>query len=160
MLKKLKAKVKLLKAELSVLVIAYKDPRTPFLPKLIIGLTVGYMLSPIDLIPDFIPVLGLLDDLILVPLLIQLSIKLIPEIVIADARQEILNNPREVKKENWIFALIIIALWIVVAVFVGRWLVTRSLSAGQAGPIKSTHLNSSLSTLLVRRPVQTRNLIP
>lgn len=72
MLKKIKAQVRLLKSELSVLLIAYKDTRTSFLPKLIIGLTIGYMLSPIDLIPDFIPILGLVDDLIIVPLLITM----------------------------------------------------------------------------------------
>ncbi|HSM62649.1 MAG TPA: YkvA family protein, partial [Gillisia sp.] len=66
-LQKLKEKVKHLKSEIQVLSIAYSDKRTPWTAKLLIGLTVGYLLSPIDLVPDFIPVLGILDDLILVP---------------------------------------------------------------------------------------------
>ena len=83
----LKQKAKKLKAEAQVLMIAYKDKRTPLTAKILIGITIGYLLSPIDLIPDFIPVLGLLDDLIIVPALIALSIKLIPEIVLHDARE-------------------------------------------------------------------------
>lgn len=112
MLKKLKIKIKLLKQNLAVLIYAYKDKRTPLLPKLIIGLAVGYMLSPIDLIPDFIPILGLLDDLIIVPLLIKLSIKLIPAIVLTEAEQSIKDNPQKIKKNNWIFAIIIIIIWL------------------------------------------------
>ncbi len=109
---RLKQKVRKLKAEVQVLVLAYSDKRTPLVAKLVIGLTVGYMLSPIDLIPDFIPILGLLDDLIIVPLLITLSIKLIPLIVITDARQKIIENPQILKKNNWIFATIIIFIWL------------------------------------------------
>ena len=112
MLKNLKIKVKLLKQNLAVLVYAYKDKRTPLFPKLIIGLAVGYMLSPIDLIPDFIPILGLLDDLIIVPLLITLAIKLIPSNVLAEAEQSIKDNPQILKKNNWIFALNIILIWL------------------------------------------------
>src|ERR1041385_6064900 len=69
----LKAKAKKLKAEAQVLMLAYKDKRTPLVAKILIWVTVGYLLSPIDLIPDFIPVLGILDDLIIVPALITLS---------------------------------------------------------------------------------------
>lgn len=112
MLKKLKIKIKLLKQNLAVLIYAYKDKRTPLLPKLIIGLAVGYMLSPIDLIPDFIPILGLLDDLIIVPVLITLSIKLIPAIVLTEAEQSIKDYPQKFKKNNWIFAIIIILIWL------------------------------------------------
>ena len=112
MLKKLKTKIKLMKRNLAVLIYAYKDKRTPFLPKLIIGLAIGYMLSPIDLIPDFIPILGLLYDLIIVPLLITISIKLIPAIVLTEAEQTIKGNPQKFKKNNWIFAIIIILIWL------------------------------------------------
>ena len=70
LLSKLKQKARQLKSEAQVLMIAYKDKRTPVTAKILIGITVGYLLSPIDLIPDFIPVLGLLDDLIIVPILI------------------------------------------------------------------------------------------
>ena len=110
---RLKQKVRELKAEIQVLIIAYSDRRTPFIAKLVIALTVGYLLSPVDLIPDFIPVLGLLDDLIIVPLLITLSIKLIPAIVITDARLEVTKNPQQLKKNNWLMATIIISIWII-----------------------------------------------
>ena len=109
---RLKQKVRALKAEIQVLLVAYSDKRTPFIAKLVIGITVGYLLSPIDLIPDFIPILGLLDDLIIVPLLITFSIKLIPKTVISEARQKVKENPEKLKKNNWIFATIIIFIWL------------------------------------------------
>lgn len=109
---RLKEKVRELKAEIQVLIFAYSDKRTPMIAKLVIGLTVGYLLSPIDLIPDFIPVLGLLDDLIIVPLLITLSIKLIPKVVMTEARQKVKENPEKLKKNNWLFAVIIIFIWL------------------------------------------------
>lgn len=113
-LDKLKERAKKLKSEAQVLILAYKDKRTPLSAKIIIGITVGYLLSPIDLIPDFIPVLGLLDDLIMVPALIALSIKLIPETVLHDAWEKIKNNPRRYKKNNWLAAIVFIAVWIAV----------------------------------------------
>ena len=113
-LQKLKQKVKQLKAEIQVLSIAYTDARTPWTAKLLIGLTVGYLLSPIDLVPDFIPVLGILDDLILVPLLITASIKLIPPIVLEDARKTALENPKRMKKNNWIVAIFILLIWLLI----------------------------------------------
>jgi len=109
---RLNGKVNKLKSEIQVLTIAYSDPRTPWTAKLLIGITVGYLLSPIDLIPDFIPVLGILDDLILVPLLITASIKLIPEIVIKEARLQALKNPKRMKKNNYIVAFFILLIWI------------------------------------------------
>ncbi|RKS53574.1 uncharacterized protein DUF1232 [Gillisia mitskevichiae] len=113
-LNKLKSKVKKLKKEIQVLSIAYTDPRTPLMAKILIGLTVGYLLSPIDLIPDFIPILGILDDLILVPLLIAASIKLIPEIVVLEARAEAIKNPKRMKKNNWLVAFFILFIWLIV----------------------------------------------
>ncbi len=113
-LDKLKERAKKLKSEAQVLILAYKDKRTPLSAKIIIGITVGYLLSPIDLIPDFIPVLGLLDDLIMVPALIALSIKLIPETVLHDAWEKIKYNPRRYKKNNWLAAIAFIAVWIAV----------------------------------------------
>jgi len=110
-LENLESEVKKLKKEIQILIIAYSDPRTPWTAKLLIGITVGYLLSPIDLIPDFIPVLGILDDLILVPLLIKASIKLIPQIVITEARALALKNPKRMKKNNYIIAFIILLIW-------------------------------------------------
>lgn len=78
-----------LKQELAVYRLVLKDPRTPRLPKLLLGLAVGYALLPFDLIPDFIPVIGQLDDLIIVPGLIILALKLIPPEVVADYRRAV-----------------------------------------------------------------------
>lgn len=114
LLSNLKTGAARLKSEAQVLIIAYKDSRTPLMAKLLIGITVGYLLSPVDLIPDFIPVLGLLDDLIIVPALIALSIKLIPSAILEDSREQLKNNPQHYKKNNWLFAVIIIVIWLLV----------------------------------------------
>lgn len=118
LLSKLKIKAKKLKSEAQVLMIVYNDKRTPVTAKILIAITVGYLLSPIDLIPDFIPVLGLLDDLIIVPALIALSIKLIPETVLNDAREKLSNNPLRCKKNNWIFACFIILIWLLLIILI------------------------------------------
>src|SRR5688572_10041432 len=104
LLQKLKTQAKRLKGEAHVLILAYGDQRTPLKAKLLIGLTIGYLLSPIDLIPDFIPILGALDDLVIVPLLVTMSIKLIPPIVLQDARKALDENAILTKKNNWLFA--------------------------------------------------------
>jgi len=87
MLDKIKAIARDLKRELQVYQFVLKDKRTPLLPKLILGLAIGYLLMPFDLIPDFIPVIGHLDDLIIVPGLILLALKLIPKEIIEDCRK-------------------------------------------------------------------------
>ena len=120
LLSTLKQKAKHLKSEVQVLIIAYNDSRTPLSAKILIGFTVGYLLSPIDLIPDFIPVLGLLDDLLIVPFLIVLSIKLIPATVLKEARQKAKSDPQILKKTNWIFAALIIIIWLLVIYFLFR----------------------------------------
>jgi uncharacterized membrane protein YkvA (DUF1232 family) len=112
LIQKLKQKARQLKSEVQVLMIAYKDKRTPLSAKILIAITAGYLLSPIDLIPDFIPVLGLLDDLIIVPFLITLSIKLIPKAVLSDARESVKNIPQWLKKGNYYFAILIIIVWL------------------------------------------------
>src|SRR4051794_470568 len=104
----LKLKAKQLKQEAQVLAVAYSDKRTPATAKILIAITVGYLLSPIDLIPDFIPVLGMLDDLIIVPLLIMLSLKIIPPVVLADAKATVQANPAILRKGNWMAAMIIV----------------------------------------------------
>ena len=81
-----KKTVKQLKAEIYTLFLAYKDPKTPWYAKVFVAGIVAYALSPIDLISDFIPVLGLLDDLILIPLGITIAIKMIPDEVLQNSR--------------------------------------------------------------------------
>jgi uncharacterized membrane protein YkvA (DUF1232 family) len=116
-LQQLQQKAKQLKLEAQVLVVAYGDKRTPVIAKLLIAITVGYLLSPIDLIPDFIPVLGLLDDLIIVPILITLSLRTIPAIVLADARATVQANPAVLKKGSWLAAMLIITIWLLLLYF-------------------------------------------
>jgi uncharacterized membrane protein YkvA (DUF1232 family) len=116
---RLKAKAKALKKEITVLYYAYFDPQTKLLPKIIILFTLGYALSPIDLIPDFIPILGYLDDLVILPALIALALKLISNEVIENARIKADEEPLRLKN-NWLAAVIIIIIWIVVLVVLVR----------------------------------------
>jgi len=114
----LKTKIKKLKKEVGALYLAYKRPDVPIYAKLVSILVVGYALSPIDLIPDFIPVLGYLDDLILVPLGIAFAIKLIPKNIMDECRQQSENMFSQGKPKNWIFAGIIIFIWVLILSFV------------------------------------------
>jgi uncharacterized membrane protein YkvA (DUF1232 family) len=79
------------KKELKVYQLVLKDKRTPKLAKILLSLAVGYLLMPFDLIPDFIPVLGHIDDLIIVPILVILALKMIPKEVVADCRIAVSN---------------------------------------------------------------------
>ncbi|MEQ8193228.1 MAG: YkvA family protein [Rhodospirillales bacterium] len=100
-----------LKRDVLALYLAARDPRVPWFAKAAALVVAGYALSPIDLIPDFIPVLGYLDDLILVPLGIWLTIKLIPAPVLADLREraerQLIEKPR-----SWVAAVCIVAIWL------------------------------------------------
>ncbi|PKM78102.1 MAG: hypothetical protein CVU90_03500 [Firmicutes bacterium HGW-Firmicutes-15] len=108
----LKAKSREMKANLGVLYLVFKHNRTPWYAKALIGIVISYALSPIDLIPDFIPILGYLDDLILVPGGIALAIKLIPDDVIAECREKQKIQPAF--KMNGIYAgIVIIAIWLI-----------------------------------------------
>ena len=124
LLSNLKQQAKQLKKESRVLIIAYRDPRTPWMAKGLVAFTIAYLLSPIDLIPDFIPVLGILDDLILVPWLIRLSIRLIPAEVMADARKKA-EDAGPLVKNNWLAAGIIIVLWVAAIFFTVRLIAKR-----------------------------------
>ena len=92
MFARLKTSFQKIKSEIQVYRLVLKDPRTPRPAKWLLWLAIAYFLSPIDLIPDFVPVLGQLDDLIIVPLLITLAIKMIPQEVIDDCRARVLTG--------------------------------------------------------------------
>lgn len=109
MFRLLKEKVKKLKQETVPIYYALFDRRTPLSAKLLAALTVTYLLSPIDLIPDFIPVLGLLDDLIIVPLLITATLKLIPQYVLDDIKSKI--DSKERLPTKWYYALPVVLLY-------------------------------------------------
>lgn len=116
----LKQRATILKKELLALWYASKDPRVPLLPKLIMLVALGYALSPIDLIPDFIPVLGYLDDLILIPALIALSLKLVPKEVMEAARVRADTESTTLEKRP-LFAVLFVAIWILIALVLLRW---------------------------------------
>lgn len=88
MFERLKELAGKLKQEIKVYQLVLNDKRTPLLPKLILALAIGYFLMPFDLIPDFIPVLGHLDDLIIVPALIFIALRLIPDEIVVDCRKK------------------------------------------------------------------------
>jgi len=104
-----------LKRDVMTLWFALRHPDTPWYARALATVLIAYALSPIDLIPDFIPVLGYLDDLILIPLGIALALKMIPPQVMADSRiqaQELLGQGRP---RNWIAAAAIVAVWLALA---------------------------------------------
>jgi uncharacterized membrane protein YkvA (DUF1232 family) len=105
------AKAGALKREVHALYFAARDQRTPWYAKLMTGCVVAYALSPIDLIPDFIPLLGYLDDLLLLPIGIYLALKLIPPAVLTDSRQKASGKTGKLPK-NWIAAIVIVILWV------------------------------------------------
>lgn len=115
MLNRLRQRARRLKAEVYALYLAYRDPRVPWYARLFAAGVVAYAFSPIDLIPDFIPIIGFLDDLILVPLGIILALRMIPSSVMAECRQRAAEMLREDRPTNWLAAGVIIGVWIVLA---------------------------------------------
>ncbi len=103
---------KRLKQKTFILYCAYRDPATPWVAKAFAAVVVAYAFSPMDLIPDFIPVLGYLDDLILVPLGIALALKMIPAEVLESARQKALQAEEEGYPKSWSMAVVIVVIWV------------------------------------------------
>ena len=110
-MKKLKDCAKQLKTDIPAVFLALTDKKTPWHAKVLALLTVAYALSPIDLIPDFIPVLGYLDDLILLPLLVALTVKFIPKDTFAQYREEAQSLWANGKPKKWYYALPILLVW-------------------------------------------------
>jgi uncharacterized membrane protein YkvA (DUF1232 family) len=122
-IRRLESWARRLKVEVYALYLAYKDQRVPWYARVFAVVVVGYAFSPIDLIPDVVPVLGYLDDLILIPLGVALAIKMIPPDVLAECRQE----ARDAKDRpvNRVAAVVVVVVWIALAALaVG--LVTRA----------------------------------
>lgn len=107
-----KEKTRKLKAEIYALYLAYRDPRVPWYAKLLSAAIIGYALSPIDLIPDFIPVLGLLDDLLLLPIGIMIVVKMIPPEVLHEYREKAKAEPVTSEYRSWVAAIFILFVWI------------------------------------------------
>jgi len=122
MLGRLKDWATILKRDIKAIYLASRDPRVPWYSKALAVAVAGYALSPIDLIPDFIPVLGYLDDLIIVPLGIALVVRLIPPEVMAEHR--IRATASQGRPVSFAGATVIVLVWIV-AVELGGWLACR-----------------------------------
>jgi len=110
----LKQRIEKLKINIPAIFLALGKKETPVLAKILAWMTVAYALSPIDLIPDFIPVLGYLDDLLILPILVTLTIKLIPKDVFAQCLEQSKNIWKEEKPIKWYFAIGIAFMWILI----------------------------------------------
>jgi uncharacterized membrane protein YkvA (DUF1232 family) len=113
-----KDRVTALKRETFTLYLACRHPRVPWYAKLLALLVVGYALSPIDLIPDFIPVIGYLDDLVLIPLGLMLVIRMIPADVLAECRQKSEEIVGRVTRAGKIAAAVIVLIWVLAAALI------------------------------------------
>jgi uncharacterized membrane protein YkvA (DUF1232 family) len=111
-----------IKQELHAVYLACRDPRTPWYAKALGVCVMGYALSPIDLIPDPIPILGYVDDLILLPLGIAAVRKMIPPAVLAESRIKAREASTKPKRKNWVAAGLIIAIWTLLIVLAFIWL--------------------------------------
>jgi uncharacterized membrane protein YkvA (DUF1232 family) len=127
-----KTKAKQLKTEIVALYLASKHPRTPWYAKVLAALIIGYALSPIDLIPDFIPVAGYLDDLIIIPAGIALLIKIIPRDVLEECRAKAQSDVLNRKSKNWVAGVIIVFIWLLAIYFILSliWSLIHPSSAG------------------------------
>ncbi len=110
-----------MKRDILALYLAVRDPRVPWYVKALAAATAAYALSPIDLIPDFIPVLGYLDDVILLPALIALTVRLVPAEVMADLRRQADARLAEQRPRSRAGAALVIALWLA-AIALAVWL--------------------------------------
>jgi uncharacterized membrane protein YkvA (DUF1232 family) len=107
-----RTKSKQLRSEVYALYLASKHPKTPWYAKAFAIFIIGYALSPIDLIPDFIPVVGYIDDLFLVPAGISLLIKMIPKEILEECREKARSQSIVKKRSNWVAAMIIVLIWL------------------------------------------------
>ena len=121
----LKDRAKQLKTDIPAVFLALRRKETPWYAKLLAGLTVGYALSPIDLIPDFIPVLGYLDDLILLPALVALTIRLIPAEVLASCRAEAEGLWKDGKPKRRYYAIPIVLFSLAILFLVVRAILSK-----------------------------------
>ena len=121
LLAELKQRARHLKAETFALYLAARDPRTPWYAKLLVAGIVAYAFSPIDLIPDFVPVLGYLDDLVLIPMGIALAIKLVPHQVLAECRARAQQTIQNGKPVSRVAGAVIAVIWVVLAALCIAW---------------------------------------
>lgn len=119
-----KQKLLSLRDDVYALYLASKDPRTPWRAKALILFTIGYFLSPIDLIPDFIPVLGYVDDIVIIPILAAIAVKMIPKEVMDECREKAKGELGK-GRARWVVAGIIVVFWAGVLLWLARLLWPR-----------------------------------
>ena len=117
----LKARARQLKTEVVALYFAAGHPATPWYAKAFLAVIVAYALSPIDLIPDFIPVLGFLDEIVLLPFAIALAVRMVPEAVMADCQERAANSRLQDSRAGRIGAACIVLVWLVLIVLAAVW---------------------------------------
>jgi uncharacterized membrane protein YkvA (DUF1232 family) len=120
---KLKERIGHLKSETLALYLAARHPGTPWYARVFVAGVVAYAFSPIDLIPDFIPILGYLDDLILVPLGIAIAIRMIPPKILAECRDRAQVMMTDGRPTSRAAAIVIIGIWILVAALLAFWVI-------------------------------------
>ena len=120
---RLKAWARRMKRDILAIYLARQDPRVPRLAKIMAMVTAGYALSPIDLIPDFIPVLGYLDELIILPVFIYVTIRLIPPDIMVELRAQADQRLAENRPRSMTGAFVIILIWMSIAALVAYWLI-------------------------------------
>jgi len=113
----LKERAEKLKVDVPAVFIALKDKDTPVLIKILAGITVIYALSPIDLIPDFIPIIGYLDDILIIPVLIAIIVKFIPHDVWDKSLSAAQNICKEGTPQKWYYAVPIVLIWILILIW-------------------------------------------
>ncbi len=109
-----KERAQRLKSDVPAVFMALSKPKTPVIAKIFGGITVAYALSPIDLIPDFIPVLGYLDDLLLLPLLVALTLHFIPKEIFEECRERSAALWQDGKPKRWYYAIPIVLFWLLI----------------------------------------------
>lgn len=114
----LKERAKKIKSDIPAVFIALNRKETPIIAKIFAVITIVYALSPIDLVPDFIPVIGFLDDVILIPMLISITVRFIPEATFAKCRLEAESIWRDGKPKKWYFAMPVILVWFIIVVLI------------------------------------------
>lgn len=119
----IQSRAKKLKSDIPAIFLALKDEDTPVAAKILAAVTVAYALSPIDLIPDFIPVLGYLDDVLILPALAALTIKLIPKEKLDQYRTEAEGMWKNGKPKRWYYAVPIFLFWLIIIVLVIKCLI-------------------------------------
>ena len=127
MFSKLKKKAKQITQNISILYIAYKRKDVPIIAKIVVIVAIIYALSPIDLIPDFIPVLGYLDDLIILPILIYISIKIIPKNIFEECNEEANKIIIGGKNKRWYYGIPIIIIWIIIGIIIAKNILEKIL---------------------------------